>query len=353
MIDGVVYSFFDRDKKRCQEKAAPLATKQKVRNNDPGLTLGDFVYSWLDRQEELVRSGDRKGGAFLERKRQLEKYVIPEIGHVRLQSVTSEMIRDHFNELARTKIANAKPGAQKGTRSLQLAYENLRAVLSYAVVEGKLDANPLILPIGYRDGPKPKHDERPKEVLLTLEDCNALLTACRAKKEWLYMLAYTALHSGMRSGELRSLQVGDISFERQCIFVSRGIDKDIDSRAMKQGTTKTEAGSRRVDLSLDVLDKLRAWVAGKAKDALVFPNRSGKIMADNNLMKRYYHPAMRAAGLKADFHSLRHTHISILASEGKSEAYIEQRVGHSKLIKTYVHRFGSAKGDNTLQGMFV
>ena len=117
------------------------------------------------------------------------------------------------------------------------------------------------------------------------------------------LLIKTAIFTGMRSGEIRGLQWGDIDWNSAEIHVRR---------SWKEGAyhrPKTQASLRRIDLPKFLVTELRTWrlACPKGPDDLVSPNLAGNPMSNTNLLQRGFYPALRRAGLrKIRFHDLRH-----------------------------------------------
>ncbi|MBT8365504.1 MAG: site-specific integrase, partial [Deltaproteobacteria bacterium] len=74
---------------------------------------------------------------------------------------------------------------------------------------------------------------------------------------------------------------------------------------------------------------------------LMFPNESGRPINHNNLVNRYYVPALKKAEIeKIRFHDLRHTFASLLINQGENPKYIQKQMGHSSVTVTlniYAH----------------
>src|SRR5262245_13577191 len=81
---------------------------------------------------------------------------------------------------------------------------------------------------------------------------------------------------------------------------------------------------------------------GKAPDdALVFATWDGSTRSPNALTKEWT-LAMKAAGIRATFHSLRHTHASTLIASGLDVLTISRRLGHGSpaiTLGVYGHLF--------------
>jgi integrase len=116
---------------------------------------------------------------------------------------------------------------------------------------------------------------------------------------------------------------------------------------------KTRHGRRAVSLAPATVAVLRehrraqqetrlALGLGKAPaDGLVFANWDGAIRSPHWLTQAW-RKAMKAAGIKATFHSLRHTHASTLIASGLDVLTISRRLGHGSPVITlavYGHLF--------------
>src|SRR5207247_478427 len=86
------------------------------------------------------------------------------------------------------------------------------------------------------------------------------------------------------------------------------------------GTPKTKASRRELPLPSVVVRALlahRLRSSDKSDEALVFCTSNGTPLASNNLRKRQLHPACVRAGLAPiNWHSLRHTHGTLLHEQG-------------------------------------
>jgi len=186
---------------------------------------------------------------------------------------------------------------------------------------------------------------------LTPEEVEILLQSTREVCPDYFGLFLTAVRAGLRRGELVALKRGDIQFgsgdndSNRYILVQHNY-------VVRQFTTPKSKKSRRVDLSrqlrsvlLELRDSrmLRAFGAGKASilDEFVFPSPEGSVLDPDNLVKRYFLPAIEHAGLRRiRLHDLRHTYGSLLIQSGASLAYVKAQMGHSTIqvtVDTYGH----------------
>ncbi len=95
---------------------------------------------------------------------------------------------------------------------------------------------------------------------------------------------------------------------------------------------KTETSARRIDLGPLMMSDLKKWrIACPPTDLdLIFPTKAGGHMNHNNLVNRYFKPALKRAGIpRIRFHDLRHTYASLLIEQGENPKYIQTQLGHS------------------------
>lgn len=73
----------------------------------------------------------------------------------------------------------------------------------------------------------------------------------------------------------------------------------------------------------------------------MFPNLIGRPIEKGNLLRRSYWPLLERAGLPhRTFHSLRHSHATILLAGGIHPKIVQERLGHANIsttIDTYSH----------------
>jgi integrase len=170
---------------------------------------------------------------------------------------------------------------------------------------------------------------------LTPAEINSLLNAeSDMKYRTLFMLA---LFSGARQGELLGLKWSDVDWETKQIHIQRTFNNQ------RWYNTKTDASNRKVDLGPATMKQLKEWQLACPPNGLdlIFPNEAGQPINHNNLVNRYFEPALREAGIeKTRFHNLRHTYASLLIEQGENIKYIQNQLGHSSptvILNVYAH----------------
>ncbi|UBV44809.1 site-specific integrase (plasmid) [Deinococcus taeanensis] len=173
---------------------------------------------------------------------------------------------------------------------------------------------------------------------------------CKKTHPRWYALFYLALTTGMRRGELLGLRWQDLGLESGEVRIRQSLVQS-GSRAVLN-EPKTSASRRRILLSADTIDVLRAhqtrqgqelsrWKARSPIEMdLVFPSTVGRFQLPSILVK-IFHRLVREAGLPdIRIHDLRHTCASLLVRQGVPIKAVAERLGHqdaSLTMRVYTH----------------
>lgn len=270
-------------------------------------TLAEFA-------EEFLAYSDRENGrAEARSKRQhYRDHLLPAFGDLALDQITTALI-DRFKARKLTTLAPATVARLVATlrRSLVVAHE-----------WGALESVPKI---------KQVRQKKADFDYLTFEECTAFLEA--APPRWRPFLL-VAVRTGLRQGELRGLQWGDVDLEGRRVRVARAFTQT------GWETPKSGQG-RTVDLAADALEVLRSLRPPRpARTALVFPGPSGSPL-DEKAIYEACKAASSAAGLgrTVSAHKLRHTFASHHAMRGTPLPVLQAWLGHADIGTTmrYAH----------------
>lgn len=137
----------------------------------------------------------------------------------------------------------------------------------------------------------------------------------------------TAIYTGARFGEILALQWDDIDFERKTISIT----KTWDQRRHIAGPPKTPHSIRTIRVNIKLLKWLKQLYGNSQTMIFVCSKFDGDINYKvNSTLSKY----LQKAGLKKqDFHlhSLRHTHVAYLLSQGVDLYAISKRLGHANM----------------------
>jgi integrase len=318
-----------------KERGLPPATHIPVPDMSPGGTKGDtrpvrdYTSYWLDMHAAL-----RCSPKTMEEYRGLAKYLVRDLGDIRLCDLRAPRIQEFVNALQlhggvpTKKFPKGRPLSAKRSHA---AASLLYSCLGDAVRLEHLPMNPM----ADRRVRLPKRVKQ-EPAVLDPEMFGKLLDGVRGTR--LYPFVVVSGASGCRRGELLALLWTDIDFETGVVTISTSLEQ---TRAGGLRVKGTKSGRvRRVGLDEADLDVLRDHHARQLEDKTAF----GADYRDNGLVfcqpnGAYYSPmqvgarvkkAMVKAGLSGvRLHSLRHSHASVLLSGGVPLPVVSERLGHA------------------------
>jgi integrase len=233
-----------------------------------------------------------------DRKRPFVQHILAFFGDVPLSNITAERVEEfksHRRETVGPATVNREMAALKHALNLAVEWDYLEASPAARVAKLK---------------------EPPGRVrYLTRAEAGALLAACAPE---LYPVVVTALHTGMRFGEILALEWGDVDLKRRQLRV-------VDS---KNNETRVVPIN---EILYNVLSKVRGG------DGKVFKNSRGQPYRS---VRTSFEKAVKEAGIKDfTFHDLRHTFASWLAMEGVPMSTIGRLLGHKtpQMTMRYAH----------------
>lgn len=140
----------------------------------------------------------------------------------------------------------------------------------------------------------------------------------------------TALHTGLRKGELINLTWPDVDLRENRVFVRSKEDKSGGIEAWSPKRNK----ARAVPINSELRRILEA-VPRSLSSPYVFVNpETGKLWHEIDLNKAWY-ATLKSSGVKGfRFHDMRHTFASRLVQAGVSLKTVFQLLGHSSVVVT-------------------
>jgi integrase len=298
------------------------------------LSVAEFLERWLS---DSVR-GSVRGSTHASYRRQVERYVIPAIGRMKLKRVTPAHVQGLYRSMLDRGLS---------TRTVQYTHAVLRRAMKQATRWGMIPRNPC----DDADAPKVQREEiRP----LDKEQARRLLRA--AEGERLGALYVLAVHTGMRPGELLALKWKDVDLEAARLRVNRALSDG-------EFTPPKRAKSRRsIDLTAGSVAALKAHrkrqlgemmrKAGLWQDhGLVFPSSVGTPLSHRNVV-RSFKGVLRRADLPSSvrLYDLRHTCATLLLSCNVHPKYVQELLGHASIaqtLDTYSHVLPGMGGETT------
>lgn len=268
-------------------------------------TVETFSAAFLRHQKAVNRPSDyrRKSSIFA-------VHLNPDLGHLRLDQVTSKIVDSYKAR----KLETMKPG------TVANIVITIKRMLSIAVDWGTIEAAPKIRQV--------RLQQTEFDYLREDSDLDEVALFLKAAGEWRTMFL-VGIRTGLRLGELRALQWGDVDLDRGRIRVARTYsDKD------GWGVPKSGKG-RTIDLAWDVREALRELRGAARRADLVFPGEDGQ-----PILERIVYQACVETGETADLgrrinpHKLRHTFASLAAQRGVPLPVLQAWMGHADIKTT-------------------
>jgi integrase len=315
----------DRIRREYEAKEGKYVSKSKE-------TVSDLLNAWFKNRQDL-REG--KFATLNNYRQMLDFYILPKLGAIPIQEITSDQLEGFFGELVKSGGKKNRPLSHSTYRA---CVNVLSMGLNYAVSKKKLAFNPIVNVKRLKGRTKPIIAYSMQEIKLLLNN----LSTYR-----LYAFFFLACHTGARRGELVALRWSDLNFNNQTLSINktRGKSNGID---YEEDTTKNENGMRSIELSSDTVEILKAHKERQNLEQMVFGNAwqdTGYIFTKEDgspidptrpyfIFKR----ALQELNLRNEpLHVLRHTHITELLRSGISPHIVAFRVGDTvpTILETY------------------
>ncbi len=284
------------------------------------ITLGEHALDWLERHynKRNITQGTYEGYKF-----QLEEYILPRLGHYRLTALDERQIEVYYGDVLTHGGAGGRP-LSTGT------VEYHRHILSVCLKDAvRLKRMPRNIAAGVSIGRRAE-----KKLVRSLEEweISRLVAAldgnsCRAA-------IFTALHSGMRLGEISALTWQNVDLGKAEIRVEQTLRRVQGGHILKP--PKTKSGIRMIPMThqlkalllgyrLDVEDVRRVVGISLPPDAYTFGWPDGRPLLPRELQRA--------------FHELRHTCASLLIRQGVDTKTLTMWLGHHS-VKTTLDVYG-------------
>lgn len=293
-------------------------------------------------------------------KRVIDKNIKPYIGHIPLGALDYDLIVSFYTTLStvgkvvikKTPEGSVKTRVGLSRRTVRYAH----TILTQALQEAKKRNLITSVPTQEYKFTKVKASEKThnKWVVLDRDQLAEFLSDCRGYRD--YSLIYTAAYTGARESELLGLTWDRVLWDIPAIKINYTLhynEKMFEFRP----ATKNDSSNRIIkitDRTVKVLKALKAeqeekgikanhvFIIGRKKITpdFVFLEPNGGLIKRDNLVHRFSNLSERLGYPGMTFHHLRHTHATILLSEGVYINDVSERLGHANVATTmniYAH----------------
>ena len=284
-------------------------------------TVDSFLSYWLDTHSVRVRSRTMYGY-----RKVLSRYVIGNIGHIRLEKLQPNQIQDLFD-------MQIKSGLSPTT--VAQTYRVFNQAMKDAVRWHYILRNPLEM----IRSPKTRRTEM---ATLNADQLTVLLDATKGTE--FGTLIFLASYTGMRRSEIVGLRWDDIDFDNDVISIQRVVIR-VSGQGYQIEQPKSDKSRRRIEISEKVVETLRAHYVQQLElrlesvstwqdDGWVFTRRDGRHLNPDDVSRGFKNLITDLHLPNVRFHDLRHTHASLMLAAGEHLKVVQERLGHSTISIT-------------------
>lgn len=345
------------------KRAALLAEIQGKRYFNPSTnpTVAEAVAHWLDIKATaikpqtlktyrilcrcitgpLLQGTPKERAAFTEtgEKPHRDAKVLQMLGHRKVSELTTAEIRA-WHGTVRDEVGEFTANEVKGMLKSILAL----AEEDFAVPVPKMPSN------------LARRKQKPKKTILEPAEVARLIEHARTDKQRGIFYAFPFL-TGVRASEQLGLLWEDIDLDRGIITIRRVQERDGTTTL----ATKTEAGEREIPICATLRQMLLEWkLACPRLDGALYrvfcgpghprawpqrPVDAGAAILYSNFLRRYWHPGLKAAGVRyVTHHSARHSFVSVLQAQGVEVGLVAKLAGHANPAVTLGHYTQAVRG---------
>lgn len=345
---------------RTKAEASAAGIKAKAEFNEAGLhfvpseiSFNDFLDYWM----ETYCKTNLKQVTICNYEKKLRLHIKPELGQYKLKALTAPVLQQFINR---------KAGQNYSRNTLSVIKGILTGSLKYAVKQNMIRYSPMVnvaLPSPRNEQFKPRTaphvfipPQKIKEILARFPEGTSTHIPM--------MLGYKC---GLRIGEAFAGTWDDVNFDKHTYTVNRQIQWNEWEKVWYFSAPKYDS-YRTIDLDdetadllkrekirqeraieyyaehythLYVNDKRQLNAAGNGEEIrLISVRENGTFIHPRTMQHTAQIVHQRMQYPEFDFHSLRHTHATMLAENGAPPKYLQERLGHKDLqvtMKYYLH----------------
>lgn len=326
---------------RTQAEALEAGTKALAEYNEGGslfapseALVGAYMDEWFNKYVE-VNLRPKTQDTY---KRIIDNHIKPALGHYKLNSLHPGKIQEFLNDLKENGYSR---------RHVINIHSTLSNALKYAIYPLQyIKTNPA----QYVKIPKIEREPR-QRIILSADNWERIIKRFPFGNKY-HIPLIIGYYTGMRIGEVFALTWEDVDFEKNEISVTKTMNR-LPNKEWAFGEPKTKSSVRTIKIGNTLASILKKEKVRQNQNALLYGEyykyfngvklicvcEDGSILTTDSFKycSRVIHHELK---IEFDFHSLRHTHATILVENGAPIKDVQKRLGHEKIettLQTYVH----------------
>lgn len=288
-------------------------------------TFGDWLAQWLD----MYKRPKIRLSTYENYLMYAQNHILPALGDIPLAELDTDHIQMLYNRMQE---------AGKAPATIHKVHQIIHPCLEKAVEKRMIAWNPSRAT--ERPPVKPTQGRAMSE-----QDMDKFLAAVGRETDKWRAAFLTLLGTGLRVGELLSLEWDNVDLENGILYVNSTLSRT-KTQGLMVNDPKTETSRAAVPLPEVVLNALKRHKASQAalilyrgekykNRKLVFPTDKGTYMHPRNFQRKYYSLLEKAAGVEhIKLHGLRHTFATRLLEEGENLRTVQELLRHSDIKTT-------------------
>lgn len=303
--------------------------------------FADYAKKWLT----IYKKPALKRSSYDRLENSLKHQVIPHLGMIQLQQITSDDIQKMLTDLQ---------AEGKSYSTIKKAHDCVQAIMKHALIAEDIIKNPMLLV----QMPSKAQFEQKEIRIFTREEAAAIVeevgrTYQNGAPVYPYGEAYILmLNTGLREGELIGLLKEDWDKDAATIHVKRNVQsvkkrEGADAAGgyeLVTNSTKTYSGDRIIHLNQAATKAIESMVARYPDSKHLMCNSRGDVIPPANLTRSFYRVLENIGIAPTGPHALRHTFASFLFAQGVSVKTVSSLLGHASIqitLNTYIHQIGN------------
>lgn len=289
----------------------------------------DWIYNWLLEKKHYI-----KESTYANYSNAVFNHIIPKLGHYKLDELSHKLIQDYLLELSKNGKINGSGGlSSKTIKDITII---IKGSLKKAINENKIKY--IELTFNY-----PLDSKLEKIYVLSKSEQNKITSYCLNNLDNRNLGILISLYSGLRIGELCSLQWNDINLKKSIISINKTVQriyvKDFKESKSKIiiTTPKTKNANREIPVSKEFIELLKK-IRGNNNEYIL--SGSEKLI-EPRTYRKYFDKVLKEIKINhINFHSLRHTFATNCISLGVDYKTVSELLGHANVnitLNLYVH----------------
>lgn len=308
------------------------------------MSFADFLDYWFKEYVEL----NCRYNTIRHYRKVIDIHIKPVLGIYKLKSLSPRVIQEFINTKASEGYSKSSLSGFSGVLSTSLKW----AVYPQNLIKEN--------PVQYISIPKiqvKKKDDNLK--IISKDEFSKILERFPFGSSG-YTSLQIAFHTGMRGGEVSALTWDNVDLENNLIYVEKTFIYKSKGE-WELGDPKTDRSRRKILIGqtlVNILKRQKKWqIENKLRCGPYYKKseydfvctKSDGSHAATQVIRYMSRIVNDDLGIVFTFHSLRHTHATMLLEAGANTKDIQERLGHSKLsttMDTYSHVTDKMKQDS-------